>query len=499
MAIRIDEINVERAGPIAELQLVLKQFNLIYGHNEQGKTFLVEFVIRSLFKNLSGWSLRYSEGQGNVVVSGLVADSTVTLRPSSGVKLEELLMDKQPGLPPRISKLLVVKGADLSFDDEVKSGVRRDDLKDFLSGQGILDIIEKNISKTVRKSTVESDQITGPLQGEIKKRNSAASDLKQIDGFFEQIEALYSGGERQALQSSIDELSTKIGNQEAAKRHRAYEVSQSIREQLDQLERLPQADLDALKADYNKYQESENRLDRQEVKLDDLTQRSQGYEWLEEAISIYEKRGTRERERVSPMYPIVIVLALILAVASSFIGYPLGTVLLILVAVVFGGLVVRQYRTALEQAVASEEINKIDSEFENRFGQPLSGLPDLKEKKKSMEAAYFGLETVREEQKEERAKLEDNEDRMRMGFMNLVEKSLDREDWESELKELTSQRDQLERQLNSTRLKLAALDIPESEFQEAPAADEYSKESLEGFKLEFGQLEERLRIENGKS
>jgi uncharacterized protein YhaN len=82
-----------------------------------------------------------------------------------------------------------------------------------------------------------------------------------------------------------------------------------------------------------------------------------------------------------------------------------------------------------------------------------------------------------------------------MGFMNLVEKSLDREDWESELKELTDQRDRLQRQLNSTRLKLATLDIPESEFQEAPAADEYSKESLEGFKLEFSQLEERLRIE----
>ncbi len=252
MAIRIDEINVERAGPISELQLILKQFNLIYGHNEQGKTFLVEFVIRSLFKNLSGWSLRESESQGNVVLSGLDADSTVTLRPSSGVKLEELLMDKQPGLPPRISKLLVVKGADLSFDDKVKSGVRRDDLKDFLSGQGILDVIEKNISKVVQKAKIENDRITGRNQGEISTRKKLAAELEQIDGFFEQIEALYSGGERQALQSSIDELFAKISNQKAAKRHEAYELSQSIREQLDQLERLPQADLDALKADYNK-------------------------------------------------------------------------------------------------------------------------------------------------------------------------------------------------------------------------------------------------------
>ena len=41
MGIRIDQINVESAGPLAELQLPMGDFNLIYGRNEQGKTFLV--------------------------------------------------------------------------------------------------------------------------------------------------------------------------------------------------------------------------------------------------------------------------------------------------------------------------------------------------------------------------------------------------------------------------------------------------------------------------
>ena len=49
MSIRIDEINVENLGPINKLTLGFKDINLIYGKNERGKTFLVDFLLKSLF------------------------------------------------------------------------------------------------------------------------------------------------------------------------------------------------------------------------------------------------------------------------------------------------------------------------------------------------------------------------------------------------------------------------------------------------------------------
>jgi AAA15 family ATPase/GTPase len=52
MAIRIQKLNVKNLGPIHEFSHQFRLVNLIYGHNEQGKTYLVEFIYRSLFKNM---------------------------------------------------------------------------------------------------------------------------------------------------------------------------------------------------------------------------------------------------------------------------------------------------------------------------------------------------------------------------------------------------------------------------------------------------------------
>ena len=46
MGINIRSINVTNLGPINELNWNLGGFNLVYGHNEKGKSYLVEFIIR---------------------------------------------------------------------------------------------------------------------------------------------------------------------------------------------------------------------------------------------------------------------------------------------------------------------------------------------------------------------------------------------------------------------------------------------------------------------
>jgi len=45
MGIKIDEIKVKNLGPLPPLNEKLGKLNLIYGHNERGKTLLVEFLI----------------------------------------------------------------------------------------------------------------------------------------------------------------------------------------------------------------------------------------------------------------------------------------------------------------------------------------------------------------------------------------------------------------------------------------------------------------------
>ena len=70
MSVKIEQVNVKNLGPLNDFNCKLRQINLFYGHNEHGKTYLVEFIYRSLFKN-RGMSLRESSATGQVIISGL--------------------------------------------------------------------------------------------------------------------------------------------------------------------------------------------------------------------------------------------------------------------------------------------------------------------------------------------------------------------------------------------------------------------------------------------
>ena len=76
MAVRIEEFTFRDLGPLkGNHHFPLDTFNLIYGKNELGKTFLVEFLLRSLFRSLKTWRIREFKADGKVFLSGLNSDA----------------------------------------------------------------------------------------------------------------------------------------------------------------------------------------------------------------------------------------------------------------------------------------------------------------------------------------------------------------------------------------------------------------------------------------
>ena len=69
MNIRIDSVAVNGLGPIGSIKWKFNDINLIFGKNEQGKTFLVEFLLKSLFRYSQ--KTRPLPEYGQVVVSGI--------------------------------------------------------------------------------------------------------------------------------------------------------------------------------------------------------------------------------------------------------------------------------------------------------------------------------------------------------------------------------------------------------------------------------------------
>ncbi|MCH7678399.1 AAA family ATPase, partial [candidate division KSB1 bacterium] len=88
MPVAIQEIHIQNLGPHTHFSTELGKFNLIFGHNEKGKTYLVEFIIRSIFRHANQWNLRTQKGKGKVVLSGLSNGKAVEFSPDSSKKLE---------------------------------------------------------------------------------------------------------------------------------------------------------------------------------------------------------------------------------------------------------------------------------------------------------------------------------------------------------------------------------------------------------------------------
>jgi hypothetical protein len=162
--IHISRIAVEGFGPLQERSFELGPFNLIYGHNESGKTLLIEFLLRSLFKHASQWPLRSAVGGGKVYLQGL-ADTETAFSPEREAKLEDLLAPEHQGLPPNLARLLVVRGGELELDEQASGGADRRVVSAIVSSQEMIDHLKEAMQATVRQAKIVGGKIEGDHRG----------------------------------------------------------------------------------------------------------------------------------------------------------------------------------------------------------------------------------------------------------------------------------------------------------------------------------------------
>ena len=136
------------------MDYTLGRFNVIFGGNEKGKTSLVEFLLRSLFRSARKWNLRDMAGAGQVYVAGL-EDELVHFSPDSDRKLEDYWADQAYTFPPDLAKLLVVKGAELELASGVAGGIDRTIIRQFLSQTALLDSILGGIPATIQTASID--------------------------------------------------------------------------------------------------------------------------------------------------------------------------------------------------------------------------------------------------------------------------------------------------------------------------------------------------------
>lgn len=409
MAIHIKNINAKGLGPLAEFNKELKLVNLIYGPNEHGKTFLVEFLIKSLFKNHKKFNLRSHSPSGKVAITGL-KESETFFSPKDKLKLGDLLDDFGLGMPTDFSRLLVVKGAELDFDKDVDGGMEKDSIKSFLSNEMFLDKVQGKIQATIRNAKVESGIVSGANTGLIKKRNSIKAEVKGLETLCNEISEQVSGSFFEGLVDDEKKLKDQILQQENAKKHRAYKIFEKLKLKKNKLTEYEIKNFEQIKSDFNESARFQEELQQISVDLKQAIEKSKDFEWLKNSGIMYDKLTKMTGGKTKSEFEIkwILLWGGLLAITLGAILSPINQSFLYLLfpgipSALIGGAMLymdNQKRNSNFESHSDQiELERLKKDFKNRTGQNLGSKVSIETLIREKEKFYFLIENYQDKLK----------------------------------------------------------------------------------------------------
>lgn len=503
MSIHIKNINVKNLGPIPELVWNLSNLNLVYGDNERGKSFLVEFLIRCLFKK-SGWNLRKKTGTGRIEVEGL-SDEIVGFTPGSSQKLEDFLTDKYIGLPPDFSKLLVLRGTNVELGEEEESDKIM--LRRYLSHKEILDKIMENAQETVKNCSISSGyRITGDNRGRLKTRKELESKLKRIEELFTDVGNKFLGGEMKALEDKKKRLSEKYNNLEKAKRWKAYQLSEKIKELKEKVDKIDEEKIDELISNVNKLKDDKREFDQDKQEFEKLKELTHDYEWLDKAIGEYEKYNLGEiTPKPSKWYLVsmafMIILSVILMVFElEWFGFELKWfgIVTLLASVAIGFFYRREIFSYVEDTSKREELQSLKEGFRERFGEKLNNLAVMYEKKESMEGAYHRREMLEENLVNDEKSINSLELKLSEEISDLLKEEVEEDEWKGRLKEEERRKRNLEKGISNKRSELSGLQVDEEDYLRSKPEVKFDWDEYNEVKEELKKVKDEIQDRKGE-
>jgi uncharacterized protein YhaN len=496
MAIRIDEINVQNLGPIRSLQLGLRDINLVYGKNERGKTFLVDFLLRSLFKSAPK-SRRLMEANGLVKVSGL-DEAEQIFSPSSRNKLEDYLADSMGFLPPNLYKLLVVRGGELAIVEGDPCGVSKQTLKEYLSNQQLLDAIEKPIPETIKSSTLQSGEIIGPAKGEVKRQADIESNIRYLDSVFGQVNDNLSTGARHQIDERLQNQISEAEELYRAKCYRAFEIDNQLKAVKAERQKIPAENLEDLNNLIRDYRKVESNIASRRKLVEEKSINYENYLWLVQATSSYQ--SLKQVEIKKPAWIIVVfsVLSLILSAVFAFLNLPLVSVLSVLLGLALGGIFISNMYQSTKNVRESDELRKIGEEYSKRFSGGAVTLASLQATLKKIEPDYDEYKRHSEELKEESKILENTAAEIKAGFLALTGETVLQKDWQQKYQEIRDKATLLNEKVVELDKDLLALGIPEEDFIKEKPQKKYDRRREAELSAAIEQSDRELAEEDRK-
>jgi len=504
MPVKITKINVNNLGPINSFTIEPGILNLIYGKNEMGKTHLVEFLIRSLFRNPKLWPSRSVEGNGKITIEGL-KKTRVNFSPLSKQKIEDYLEQEQAGLPTDFSRLLVIKGAEAGLkeknDKEYKGVVvSKSILKNFFSSQELLFRIGQGISQTIKNAKITDSYVNGDHRAEIKKKEELSRKLKDINQLIIQIDKIYSGGYRTTLAAKRKHLIQQRDLLIKAKRYLAYAISIDIGELENQKIKISDTKLQEAKELLVFYKQKIEEYKNKKADKEKSESISRHYDWLSSACDVYEKLLNKENNKPSVLFLILTLISLLSTGLFAYLQLFMGVVASLAAVLLFGLLYLQKFSLLAKYKYASEndEMLKIEKAFQTKFSEEMTGLATLRERLNSLEEHYSKSKILRDQLFSDLRAIEGKKIKLSELITDLAGKNIPLEKWQKTLHDLSEVRSQIDRKIQTKNIDLAGLSIKPSDYVKNKPKIKYSQERYEAINNEIEKIEIELNQENQK-
>ena len=481
MTIQIKKIKINRNGPLLkDFEMEPGALNVIFGRNESGKTFLVEAFIELLFKNKKNkLETRSWDITGRIQVSGL--NDKIESFTKSSKKIDQFWEDESQ-LPEDLMSLLVVKGGETALQKDTIDGVGHSFLKNFLSAEGILDQVEKNIPKTLRVSSIENKDILGEKRGELNKRKEIIKEKEEIQSLLKEVEQAYTSRAIGEIKETLINLDSAIDILRASKCHEAFKINQLIAKLkqksisiTEKTNALPSVELLAtLKEQIHQYQTEEKKIEEEESNIPNLNE--ENYTWLKNAEPLYQEYSVINDKNFNFLYFILSCIFLIITSISSMFNLHWGTWFFTIFSAVFLGLFYRKTKTSSLDSVYTKELENLKSEYKKRFTEELTDHASLKTKldAKTKEQTVYEFEKSTLEKRSN--VLQNLHDKINKQLYKFADKEVIVSEWNNTIEQLEITLSQLqdciqsnEQEIQEKKIQIAKLDVSEEKFLEKPS------------------------------
>ncbi|MEI7615498.1 MAG: hypothetical protein WCJ54_02205 [Actinomycetota bacterium] len=500
MGIKIEKIAVKNLGPIQSFDRDFGMFNLIFSKNEGGKTFLTEFIIRSLFRSTKRWQFRES-GSGKVSVSGLSeGGSLIEFSPGSGNKLEDYWEKSEKGLPPSMVKLLVAKGGESSIENS-DEGIGKSLIKEIFSGISLLDKIDRdaNISKTLKSASFEDGNINIGNTGEGRNYRALQLEISRIDKLFAETETKYSTGMVASYKAKESLLIERHNKLYQAKCYEAYLISQNIKESNKKLDENDEEELNDLLKDISIYEIKKNEHKSKSDQLKDFYEKCRNYEWLQKATVAYERLVMSSVKKPKLFIALLSVIFALATAVFSILNISIGAVISLILAAGLIALYIVKLSGFRKNAGLSEELDKLKNEFKRKTGNEFTDIAALSLELDRQKESYDLAKLLVVQLEELRTNNESLNFSIMRKFFSLCGEQIPESGWQQTLNDKKAQNRALKAGIESLREKQSDLGVREVEYlTENPGIkfgyDEFEKvlAALDDVKAEIDQKETEI-------